>query len=65
VNNIDSPPLSIPTISIREGPSENSLITGRKNMEYANIGLPIFDGQNYAFCNKRMKMFLQRKGFDV
>jgi hypothetical protein len=34
-------------------------------MEYTKIGAPIFDGQNYAFWNKRMKTFLQAQGFDV
>jgi hypothetical protein len=28
-------------------------------MEYAKIGAPVFDGQNYTFWNKRMKTFLQ------
>jgi hypothetical protein len=34
-------------------------------MEYAKIGAPRFDGQNYAFWNKRMQTFLQAHGFDV
>jgi hypothetical protein len=34
-------------------------------MDYAKIGAPIFYGHNYAFCNKRMKFFLQVQGFDV
>jgi hypothetical protein len=34
-------------------------------MEYTKIGAPMFDGQNYAFWNKRMKTFLQAHGFDV
>jgi hypothetical protein len=34
-------------------------------MEYAKIGAPVFDGQNYTFWNKRMKTFLQAQGFDV
>jgi hypothetical protein len=34
-------------------------------MEYDNIGVPRFDGQNYSFWNKRMQTFLQEHGFDV
>jgi hypothetical protein len=34
-------------------------------MEYAKIGAPRFDGQNYAFSNKDLKTFLQAQGFDV
>jgi hypothetical protein len=34
-------------------------------MEYTKIGAPRFDGQNYAFWNKRMQTFLQAHGFDV
>jgi hypothetical protein len=34
-------------------------------MEYANIGVPMFDGQNYAFWRKRMKTYIQAHGFDV
>jgi hypothetical protein len=37
---------------------ENNLTTGRKIMEYAKIGALIFDGHDYDFCNKIMKMFL-------
>jgi hypothetical protein len=33
-------------------------------VEYAKIGAPRFDGQNYTFWNKRMKTFLQEHGFD-
>jgi hypothetical protein len=28
---------------------ENNLINGRKTMDYAKIGVPQFDGNNYAF----------------
>jgi hypothetical protein len=34
-------------------------------MEYAKIGAPRFDGNNYAFWSKRIKTFLQAHGFDV
>jgi hypothetical protein len=34
-------------------------------MEYAKIGAPVFDGNNYTFLNKRMKNNLQTQGFDV
>jgi hypothetical protein len=34
-------------------------------MEYAKIGSPVFDGQNYGFWSTRMKIFLHEKGFDV
>jgi hypothetical protein len=34
-------------------------------MEYAKIGAPVFDGQNYGFWSIRMKTFLQAQGFDV
>jgi hypothetical protein len=34
-------------------------------MEHAKIGAPWFDGQNYAFWNKRMQTFLQTQIFDV
>jgi hypothetical protein len=44
---------------------ENSLTIGRKIMEYANIGVPQFDGKNYAFWRRRMKTYTQAQGFDV
>jgi hypothetical protein len=44
---------------------ENSLTTGRKIMEYAKIGVPQFDGHNYAFWRRRMKTYIQAHGFDV
>jgi hypothetical protein len=31
-------------------------------MEYAKIGAPRFDGKNYAFWNKRMKLFFKGMG---
>jgi hypothetical protein len=34
-------------------------------MECTKNGTPMFDGQNYAFWNRRMKTFLQAHGFDV
>jgi hypothetical protein len=34
-------------------------------MECTKNGMPMFDGQNYAFWNRRMKTFLQAHGFDV
>jgi hypothetical protein len=34
-------------------------------MEYAKIGEPRFDGQNYAFWNKRIQTLLEEEGFDV
>jgi hypothetical protein len=33
-------------------------------MEYAKIGAPMFDGQNYALWNKRRKSLLHAQGFD-
>jgi hypothetical protein len=35
----------------------------RNNM-YKN-GIPQFDGQNYAFWNKRMKTYIQTQGFEI
>jgi hypothetical protein len=66
LHNIDSPPLSVFQQLVSEKVlQENSLTTGRKIMEYTKIGVPMFDGQNYSFWNKRMKTFLQAHGFDV
>jgi hypothetical protein len=58
-------PLSIPTISITSGPSENKLITGRNIMEYAKIGVPQLNGQSYSYWNTKMKSFLGELGFDI
>ena len=33
--------------------------------EYFKLGLPQFDGTNYAFLSIRMKLFLQSSGLDV
>ena len=33
--------------------------------EYSKLGLPLFDGTNYAFWSIRMKLFLQSQGLDV
>jgi hypothetical protein len=38
---------------------ENSLTTRRKIMEYANIGIPQFDGHKYSFWRRRMKKYIQ------
>jgi hypothetical protein len=56
---------NIPTIGMREVPSKNSLITRRKIMEYVKVGLPQFNGQNYAFWSRRMKTYMLAHGFDV
>jgi hypothetical protein len=50
---------------VSEGPSKNSLITGRKIMEYTNIGVPQFNEQSYDFWSAKMKSFLGAQGFDV
>jgi hypothetical protein len=34
-------------------------------MDYARIGVPQFDGENYALWSKRMKTYIQAQGFDV
>jgi hypothetical protein len=34
-------------------------------MEYAKIGVPQFDGKNYAFWSRRMKTYIQAHGFDI
>jgi hypothetical protein len=34
-------------------------------MDYAKIGVPIFDDQDYAFWSIRMKTYVQAHGFDV
>jgi hypothetical protein len=65
VINNDSPPLSIPTISVRAGSFSNSLTTGRKIMDCTKNGTSVFDGHNYAFWNRRMKTFFQAQGFYV
>ena len=36
-----------------------------KKFEFTKHGLPLFDGNNYAFCSVRMKLFLQYQGVDV
>ena len=36
-----------------------------KKSEFTKHGLPLFDGQNYAFWSIRMKFFLQTQGIDV
>ena len=33
--------------------------------EYSKLGLPLFDGTNYAFWRIQMKLFLQSQGLDV
>ena len=33
--------------------------------EYSELGLPLFDGTNYAFWSIHMKLFLQSQGLDV
>ena len=33
--------------------------------EYSKLGLPLFDGTNYAFWSIRMKLFFQSQGLDV
>jgi hypothetical protein len=34
-------------------------------MGYSKIGVPRFDGQDYAFWSIRMKTYVQARGFDV
>jgi hypothetical protein len=34
-------------------------------MECTKNGTPLFDGKNYAFWSRRMKIFVQAHGFDV
>jgi hypothetical protein len=34
-------------------------------MDYSKIGVPQFDGQDYAFWRRRMKTYVQAQGFDV
>jgi hypothetical protein len=34
-------------------------------MDHARIGVPQFDGENYAFWRRRMKTYIQAQGFDV
>ena len=36
-----------------------------KKLEFTKHGLPLFDGQNYAFWSMRMKLFLHTQGVDV
>lgn len=36
-----------------------------KYKEYSKLGLPLFDGTNYAFLSIRMKLFLQSQRLDV
>ena len=33
--------------------------------EYSELGLPQFDGTNYAFESMHMKLFLESQGLDV
>ena len=33
--------------------------------DYSKLGLPLFDGINYALWSIRMKLFLQSQGLDV
>jgi hypothetical protein len=34
-------------------------------MDYAKIGIPQFDGQNYSFWRRRMQTYVQPQWFDV
>lgn len=36
-----------------------------RKSDFTKLGLPLFDGQNYAFWSIRMKLFLQSQGVDV
>ena len=33
--------------------------------KYTKRGFSLFDGQNYAFCSTKMKLFLQSQGLEV
>jgi hypothetical protein len=34
-------------------------------VDYTKIGVPQFDGDNYAFCRRQMKTYVHAQGFDV
>jgi hypothetical protein len=46
-------------------PSRKHFNHWKEIMDYTNIGIPKFDGEDYAFWRRRMKTYVQEQGFDV